>query len=661
MDLELSTQRQSCLHAERTHRGLSADCVWVGIYLNDIELRPSSHPILPPSSSHTRSTTSTMISHTPDFKSPVLNTVLGILSNVTTELSDADTVSRTGKVAAADYDSMSVLDKNKCVLGMVLDSYASEGYFAGWQCLANVASRVPLPTQLVADVFKCVGIYQSIRPAKEERKPTDLHITISLPVPGFDSLYHVTPKSIGGKAWMHSDEYTPEAQRAWCNTDFAPMSPCAAFIWLAVQRKTISKEDLDACNALTLLGTVDYDLDRVEAHKPGFRQALNIAMRHVGEVGTQMQGTALAALLNFDVQKYGRQVQEQWVAGGKGAANSGPHAISAEDWVATIVGDCGGLAAFAYEGAAVYPESRSTMFPALLLANTHDLLFDMATSNLMSSAMYAAGVSDYNVAPIFAMSTADVVARRICALPDSSPPLYGDNSLLGISAWAPFNERYRTWERFVKYSRQIGRSTSTTAQHVAEMARIPLVFKACNILDLATAWRSATGDVSKDDFAPRQAVAYKPASAPEILDIPGVPEPDLCRSCTELFRNSVNDFATDKILAIDSLPMAVVSCRAVARAAAIRRAAIFASGDHCCDACACRIGCWADVAGYTVLTALMASDQTASASEWVLQCYAAWAVTTSPVSVATVLTGFDLICDLKEQDGAMGARDVLDC
>ncbi|KAJ7168401.1 hypothetical protein C8R43DRAFT_1121558 [Mycena crocata] len=311
-----------------------------------------------------------MTSDKSTFRSPVLNTVLGILSDAAAELSDASTISLAGKLTVAEYEAMSIFDRNKYVVDMVQKSCAEEGYFAGWQCLANLASRVALPTSLVDDVVKSVEIYNTIRPTIENREATDLHMTISLPVPGFDSLYHVTPKSIGGKAWMHSDEYTPEAQRIWSNTEFGSMSPCAAFIWLAVQRKTIPQADLDACNALTLLGTVDYDLDRVEAHKPGFSHALQLAMRNVGETGTPMQATALAALLNFDVQRYGRQIQERWVGDGLGAANFGPHRITAAEWVAAVVGDCGGLAAFAYEGAAVYGESRSTMFPALLLANT---------------------------------------------------------------------------------------------------------------------------------------------------------------------------------------------------------------------------------------------------------------------------------------------------
>ncbi|KAJ7168399.1 hypothetical protein C8R43DRAFT_149519 [Mycena crocata] len=282
----------------------------------------------------------------------------------------------------------------------------------------------------------------------------------------------------------------------------------------------------------------------------------------------------------------------------------------------------------------------------------------------MSSVMYAAAssVSDFNIAPIFAISTADAVAERIRDLTDNAVPLYGDNSLLGISPWAPFNERYRTWERFVKYSRQLEHSTSTSARRVLEMARISLVLKSCDISNIASAWSNATATTTTmQNLTLRETVAYTPASAPEMLNIPGVSEPDLCGPCSDSFRNSIDAFATDEICAIAGLAESVVLCRAVARAAAIRRAAIFATEDRCCDACACRIGRWADVAGYIVLTALMASDQTASASEWLLQCYTVWTVTTSPVSVATVLTEFDLLCILKEQDGAMGVRDVLDC
>jgi hypothetical protein len=108
------------------------------------------------------------------------------------------------------------------------------------------------------------------------------------------------------------------------------------------------------------------------------------------------------------------------------------------------------------------------------------------------------------------------------------------------------------------------------------------------------------------------------------------------------------------------LPTSVTTCPAVARAAAIRRVALYASDDACCDRCACKIGRWADVAGYMVCGALMSNEPATSASDWLLQFYAVWAVSLSPISVMTVVSGFDLLCEVKSEDGAMGSRDVLD-
>jgi hypothetical protein len=60
-----------------------------------------------------------------------------------------------------------------------------------------------------------------------------------------------------------------------------------------------------------------------------------------------------------------------------------------------------------------------------------------------------------------------------------------------------------------------------------------------------------------------------------------------------------------------------------------------------------------------VLGALMSNESATSASDWLLQCYATWTVSLSPISVMTVLSGFDLLCEVKSEDGAMGSRDVL--
>ncbi|KAJ6541364.1 hypothetical protein B0H19DRAFT_1173025 [Mycena capillaripes] len=260
----------------------------------------------------------------------------------------------------------------------------------------------------------------------------------------------------------------------------------------------------------------------------------------------------------------------------------------------------------------------------------------------MSSVMYAAaaGIAEDNLHCIFVTSVADSIARRLCASDAEENTLFGDNAMCGASAWAGFSERYRTWERFVKYSRQISRSTSTTVQRIAEMAAQQVVL----------------ADFPK--FTDRSSFVYVPTPAPEISESV---LPELCPTCTASFKAALDAAASDEIHAVEGLPVNVVGCRAVARASTIRRAAIFATEDKCCDVCACRIGCWCDIVSHMVLTALMEEEPTASSTDWVLRCYAVWAVITSSVCVATILSGFDLICDVRQEKGAMGTRDVLDC
>ncbi|KAJ7290118.1 hypothetical protein C8J57DRAFT_1492859 [Mycena rebaudengoi] len=228
-------------------------------------------------------------------------------------------------------------------------------------------------------------------------------------------------------------------------------------------------------------------------------------------------------------------------------------------------------------------------FVGLLVSNTHDLLYDLATSNFMSSVMYAAaaGIVEDNLHCIFATSVVDAIARRLCASTAEENTLFGDN---------------------------------------------------------------APPDIALDE--------HESAKTPEIFESV---LPELCPTCMVSFKAALDAAASDEIHAVEGLPAGVVGCRAVARASMIRRAAIIATEDKCCDVCACRIGCWCDIVSHMGLTALMAGEHTTSSTEWVLQCYAVWAVMTSPVSVATVLSGFDLICEMRQEKGAMGNRDVLDC
>ncbi|KAJ7255698.1 hypothetical protein C8J57DRAFT_598875 [Mycena rebaudengoi] len=401
----------------------------------------------------------------PAFTSHILGSVVSILSQVPADLSDPETLALHGSrssSSSSEYSTMSVCERNNLVAEMVRDCCLKQGYFAGWQLFANVASGVNLHSRMVADVVKCLAVYDTLRPAGDERAPTDLRMTITR-APSRDSIFRVAPKNVGGNAWIHSKEYSA-AQEIWSTRAFAPMSPCTSFIWSSVQRKTISRDDRDTCDALTLLGTVDFDYDRMEEYKPGFAQATELGKICIRAMGTRMQGAALAALLNFDVQQYVRQVQEKWVVAGKGAGNFGPSATSPADWITMLVGDCGVLCAFGYEDFSVYNESKAGMFVALFMACIHDVLYDLMTSNQISTVMYlaGAGVAKYDVHTAFLITITDRIARRVRSLDE--PAMYGDNSLLVTGAWAPFNERYRTWERFVKYTRQLRCSADANAK-----------------------------------------------------------------------------------------------------------------------------------------------------------------------------------------------------
>ncbi|KAJ7354311.1 hypothetical protein DFH08DRAFT_1077067 [Mycena albidolilacea] len=596
----------------------------------------------------------------PPFQSPVLESILEVFSTVTTELSDAQTVSRMGGVRPLEYQSFSVSVRNACVIEMVRNAHRADGYFAGWSWLATLCSKITLPTALVADALTCIRVYASLLPraAPQRLVPTPFFMLITRG--NFqDSLFHVGPKSIGGKAWASSEEYL-SVHSMWSNTGFGLLSPCTTFAWLSPQRKIIAREELDDCDSMALLGTVEFDYDRVETYGVGFSEGLEIARLHLTAIGTRMQGYALAALLNYDMQKYVRRHQEAWIAEGRGAPNAGPQAISAADWVDTYVADSTCISSHGYEPAALYTKTKVGAFVTLMLCNTYDVLYDVATSNPISSAIYAAaaGITDANLHCIFVTSYVDGAAQRICQAPNGEYLLFGDNALLSIAAWAGFSDRYRTWERFVKYSRQIARSSSMKAVNIAEHAVQQLILPDCNLVDISDSWDKLTRNASTHATTPRLTAPYHLSAAPELM---AVPLPDICSRCMGPFQQALDAFSSDRVLGVEGLPAGVTECRAVALAAGIRRVAIFATSERCCDVCACRIGCWADLTSYRVLTALMADEKSAASAHWLLQCYAVWAVTEFPVSVATVLSGFDFCCEAIQDKGAMGVRDVLDC
>ncbi|KAJ6555413.1 hypothetical protein DFH09DRAFT_923845 [Mycena vulgaris] len=556
----------------------------------------------------------------------------------------------------SDISSLFNLVHYSYIIQIIRDVCISDGYFAGWECFAQLASNVNIRKGLVNDAVRCVRVYTELKTSVPECPTTDLRAVI-VDNAQRDSMMEIAPKTLGGTGWRESEEYLAVLQQ-WDKSGFEPLGPCTIFALLGVQRKTILADDLDDCDAMMLLGSlVDYDLDRLEGYSPGFAHAMAVSMGHVADGGSRMQGMALASLLNFDVQQYNRMIQEDWVEAGLGSSIDIAN-IPAAEWIAMMVGDSGTLGVFGYESGAAYADSRATMFTGMVVAGSYDLLYDRAISSRVANSMYvsATGMAKHNMHAIFAVSAVDAVARRISSLGDTIP-LLGDNALLVTAAWAPFNIRYHAWERFVKYSRQIASSAQPEAHRVAAMAKDALVFGTFDIADIVDSWRKANTEGAEKDLIPRETAAYTPSPTPVIT---GLHQPDLCASCIQPFQQALRAFEDDEIHAVAGIPANVISSPAVAIAAAIHRVAVFASGLGSCDICACRIGCWADLASAEVMIALMKNERTTSASEWLLQCYIVCCVPLSPVSTPAILTGFDVLCEITVQEGAMGSRDVKD-
>ena len=545
----------------------------------------------------------------------------------------------------------------------VLD--ATPDFLVRWWSLTtlypSLATSIHLP--LLNDITKCTKVYDRILPPKPSTK--HFHMTVSTdPDQLSESDEMVPPKVIGGIVWTLNPEYV-EIQKNWMNAGFPRINPCIALGWPGVQRKTISgRNHLNDCDTLMFLTTVDYDLDRQDTFDSSFAYAMNVSRRCLTEGDPKMQSTALTGLLSLDIQVYIRKLQESWIVYGAPGGNLGPEDISPSDWVCTVIGDSGVTGACGYEDQKYYKKSRPGIFTAVSLANMHDTIYDIATSNRISSGLYAggAGIAETNLHSAFITAMVDGIAHRVLSLSPEDVPFFGDNAALLTSLWVPFIERYRVWERFVKYTRILRRSNSPVAQNILNMARAPTVLNV-DIDNVEEGWTRAMTRGSETELTPRtgSTITYPIVSgAPEMAQIPGHPPPDLCPLCIVKFKDMLSSFKDDSFHAIPGLPTRVTTCTAVARAAAIRRVALYASGDACCDKCASKIGRWADIAGYMVCGAVMEFESTTSAPDWLLQCYAVWSATITPMSAITVLSVFDLLCDVKCEDGAMGRRDVLE-
>ncbi|CAG8978822.1 hypothetical protein HYALB_00013196 [Hymenoscyphus albidus] len=237
----------------------------------------------------------------------------------------------------------------------------------------------------------------------------------------------------------------------------------------------------------------------------------------------------------------------------------------------------------------------------------------------MSSVVYAeaAGVTDPDMVCAFTIGVLHLSATRVL----KGDILYGDSAALVGSTWSPFNGRYRTWERFVKYSRLLQRSSSSKAAKILDNASSCRVFT-CEHFTLEVPpdilWSHCINPEHRSHLGLSSEVtkSYRVPPRGCVLRAPGVSPPILCRQCTSGFKSAIEEYEDDEVYAISGLPAAVVNCESLGIASGIRRAAVWATKKVCCDDCACKVTCWADQAAYLVLVSLMKSEPDTDAVIW---------------------------------------------
>ncbi|KAL2066879.1 hypothetical protein VTL71DRAFT_1303 [Oculimacula yallundae] len=573
-----------------------------------------------------------------------------------------DTIRQTAPTTPEE--SSSIQQRNRSLADRVRFACHNKDWLSGWSSLSQLAPECGLHEQFISDIETCAEIYSRIRSSPDANTPIDVGITVKSS-PNVDSLMEIGPKGLGGKAWMVDPEYL-SIQSRWNSPGFAPMGPTVAFGWNGMNKKTVDREDEESCRAMQMLGTVDYDFDLEAANNAGFARSLEEASRNVVKTRSNIQRGAVAALLNSDLQQFTRSIQMGWVKEGTGSYILGPEDVSPDDWVKTNAMDCALAMGLGYQDSSRHALNRKGIFIGNTLGNCHDVLYDMGCSSRISSVMYArgAGIARHDIhraTVAVAIGCLDNMARRINQMSDTEIPYYGDALSVFSGSWSPFNGRYRPWERFIKYSRQLKRSKSSEARAILDAASRCLVFiEDSPDADMTVIWKKALGPDESEKLTERQTHAYTSPPGDEILNTPGVPIPDICKQCNVSFRQAIHT-TDDAIRGIEGLPQSAVSCRALGLAAAIRRAVNFAASDDSCDICACRIGNWADSVAYRVLVTLMMSEEETSPKEWLLQHYLVACVDFWPISVPSVLAGFDLVGCLRYDRGAMGIRDTVDC
>ncbi|BCS26975.1 uncharacterized protein APUU_60023S [Aspergillus puulaauensis] len=572
--------------------------------------------------------------------------------------------------ATVDYSRVSEKERSAALAGLVRHVAVEQDWLAGWACLSKAAPNCGLWARLIEDVSVSVDVYRRVKPSDTAR-PVVEDLTIEVVAhPDPHSLNQIGPKSLGGHEWK-SDKAFDQVKSTWTSSGFGAVAPCTLFGWAGLFRKVVKPEDISQMISMQLLGTVDYDFDKNEDHKPGMSRSGAVAGRNCIKRGSKLQGGAMVALLNHDLQHCVREFQLSWAREGLGATIAGPSNISPKDWTMALSGDCAALTPYGYIPEADYDPSQSGQFTSVLVANIHDVLYDHGASNMMSGMMYTAGagVAKEDIAVAYSVGMLDAIARRIRDLPAGIDLLFGDSVYMITFSWAPFNTRYRTWERFIKYTRLLQASSSPEASRILALSRRGKVLAVddndLEKIRVRDSWTAAMDNSSPSRLTSRITQVYTLTPPSVVFDKHGMSPSGLCSRCAPLYHACIG--TENQIHAISGMPQTVLERDSVNIAAGIRRVATLAAGDghstedNCCQECACKLGAWADKFAYKVLVAMMASEPGSSPQDWMLENYLVICATLWPVSVITILSAFDLVVNAKFELGAMGERHAVDC
>lgn len=568
-----------------------------------------------------------------------------------------------------DLTSLNNSEQNQCLAALIRNVWASKGWLQGYIVLVEAAPKAGLNPRIVDDVRQASVVYNRISAGYRRRERIDIKIQVG-PEPFYDSVDRIGPKSGGGSYWKASEEYSASLQRPeWRDPGYNKgLSPCAIYGWIGALVKSVPRQYLPIATKFQLMGVVDYDLDKLEANKDGLQSSFQAAERFACAPGSPLQGPALASLINYDFQIWVREIQQSWVSENRGPFNLGPEETSGEEWAAMMVGDCAAIVPWAFESTEAYNFSRTGMMIGAMQATCFDLVFDNGCSNRINSSQYAeaAGIAQYGIHAAFCLGFYEEVGQSflhtLLKRGDATRVYYGPTSHVLIGPWNAFNTRYRTWERCVKYSRQLLQSTAAEAKTLLTLAHSDLVLKDCDLkMDGGKSWAKALRSGPQDLVKRNTAKYFISSLASELFQTPGVQSPALCRDCTPLFNKTMTSSDLEEVHAIGGLPETVTSCRAAGLAVGIRRAVLWAINScSCCEKCACSIGFWADAVSYSVISSLIHNEPVTGNATWPLQNYFVGTVAFWPIGIPFLLSGFDLVAHITCEDGAMGKRDIVD-